>query len=186
MTGEEFYKSLRALVRDDTRGYAIDETIFSDAEIEQIAGESRLRLYTMLVKMGKLLTVNRLLKLTTATTGTNVPNDFWKLEVGRDTNGYWVLPETFKLSEGMVTEGMSVVYVRRGVFKGTAATAWYWSKPAQDIQKSFTAFTEFPDTFYYAVILQTAIELLKKELAGGEGSIKSLQQSLANQIQLLA
>lgn len=182
MTGAELISGTRLLLRAGAAGRATSNTFYSPDDLIFALQSAREQIVGALLTMrdsifdrdnGKQrwlaqglvrIATNRLLKFTaSASSGAAVPADFWRLEVGISISGRFIPPESILLGEGFSSQPVDQIYVAGGLFRGTAAYAYYWASPSDAIADTGTAFTEFSDGFYNAVKILAARNILQKE-----------------------
>lgn len=182
ITADEYHVQLRSLLHDTGEGYSNAETFYNEDEVVRISLECRKKVLQACVEEGKHLTVNLMIKYATATTGANVPSDFWRVIVGtKATSRLWVNSEPMHIAEALVAQGADLIYVKAGKFYGTAANAYYWAFPTSEMQPSINQFADFPDSFYHCVMTLTSYELVFKESSDVAPRLSALRELFAKQ-----
>lgn len=170
MTGRKLIELTRTLLGDSGRRASTASRFYSAEEVRQhvnMAQESGALALILLQRTADGpkrggLTVSRLVKETTGTSGTAVPDDFWLLECGFDVASKYVKACPVDEGERYRYIGEPRVFVSAGTFQGSATTAVYWSKPVE-LQDTTSTLTTFPDAFYHAIKYLAAAKLLVKE-----------------------
>lgn len=208
MNSEEYHIQLRVLLHDTADNYSVDETVYLEEELTRVSLECRNRVFQacvdqsdafrMLVGLGidpnrsksiasrsRHLTVYRRVQNNAATSGTDIPANFWKLIVGRKASGLWVNVEPLKIAEALVDEGLDAVFVKAGKFYGTASLAYYWAYPTSSMAPRIQPFSDFSDSFYHAVMSLAAFELIMKESSNTASRLESLRDLFVRQFESL-
>lgn len=185
MLSSDLVTLLRTLVHDTGAGFSpafVDgdlsqpEYWFTDEEIIDNLQTARDELIHLLAQAPTppYVILAKMTKICAASEGTAVPDDFWKLICGYRGNNIYVPAVTIRLGEAQVNIDVDQVYVKSGVFHGTATFALYWAMPSQAITNTATFLNEFPDAFYHCVKYQAALGLIGKEQADAWTRYQSL------------
>lgn len=165
-------RNAREYLHDTGRGFATDNRYFEDDAILVALNDAKRRVVkALLLRPGPnpripnpaYITLCRLLKTCDGTTNTPVPDDFWKLEGGLATDQSYIPRVNLSIGKGLVGTGHDLIFVKGGVFFGTAATALYWAYPTEKITTAKQMLTEFPDGLYDTVELLAVRDLLAQE-----------------------
>ena len=187
MTGQDFYTATRELLHDTGRGYASDNTFYTDDMIRRSATEARSRIAEALItqRMRARITVNQLLKTCPATPRSPMPDDFWMLECGVKANGYYVPRVDIAIGVGYSGTGHDEVWIQGQQFWGNAVTALYWAKPTVPIVNTADTLTDFSDSFYHAVKTLACRELIVNEQSDNADRWKYFTELLTTKIKTL-
>lgn len=195
MTGGYLHNALRVVVRDTATGASTSGRYYADDEVNSALTRARTDAVQALFSIGDLLgfpqtaadyersilgaamphkkariTLSGLLRSVAYTSpGQAVPNDFWKIECGVDSNGKFVKTEPVFQAEAMTNTWVRQVYAKGAAFYGALCMVYYWANPSILIGNNATDLntgaTALPDAFYHAIKFRAAAYLLLKERA---------------------
>jgi hypothetical protein len=165
-------RNCREHLHDTGRGFATDNLYFDDDAILAGLNDAKRRVVkALLLRPGPnprvpnpaYVTLCRLQKTCDGTTNTPTPDDFWRLEGGLAADSTYIPRVSLAIGEAMVGTGHDGIFVKGGIFFGTATTALYWAYPVEKITMSKAILTEFPDGLYDAIELLAVRDLLAQE-----------------------
>ena len=166
MTGIVLVTYVRYLLRDDGRGKATASRYHQDVDIVPALYSARQKLLTELLQARyqkpALLTLSKRLSAVAATPATAVPTGFMEIEHGVTSGGRYVQRETAET--GITMGSAEQVYVKDGLFQGSATNAFVWLAFTSAIDPlSGISFTDASDAFYYTTAYLAASELVRNE-----------------------
>ena len=169
MTGADLHRQARSVLRDTGRGLATESRLYGDEELINAFYAARAELFARMLERDPIpyVTFRSLIKECSATSGTAVPLDFYRVMHGKDANGKYVPHEDIVRSTALEGQpaGYGFVGVAAGLFLGTAVTATYWAMPQEPLTKYTSSLREFPDGFYRLIKQLACRNLLLKERA---------------------
>jgi hypothetical protein len=188
MTGASLISGVRTLLHDAGAGFSNSDPYYLDQEIIDSLLAARQQLVKALLAAPQIPYVAfvAISKSTAAADGSNVPTDFYKLICGYMNDGSYVPAQNIRVGEAMKNTSAQQIYVRGGVFYGTADNAYYWAMPSQAIANSGTTLTEFGDSVYNAIKYHACLLLLAKEDADAKDRFVQISAELKRKLSSLS